>query len=81
MKRPIEANDFIREALEFTATFDNKLRTWACAADMSAEERQALVRGIHQCAKRADALGAELGHVSVRCQSGANSRSVHALSH
>ena len=60
MKRPIEANDFIREALEFTATFDKKLRTWACAADMSAEERQALVRGIHQCANELTLLAQSL---------------------
>jgi len=60
MKRPIEVNDFICEALEFTATFDNKLRTWACAADMSTEDRQALVQSIHQCANQPTLLAQSL---------------------
>lgn len=60
MKRPIEVNDFIREALEFTATFDNKLRTWACATDMSTEDRQALVQSIHQCANQLTLLAQSL---------------------
>jgi len=59
-KRPVEANDFIREALEFTATFDNKLRTWACAVDMPTEDRQALVQSIHQCANELTLLAQSL---------------------
>lgn len=46
-----EANDFIRELLEFTADYSARLTAWHEAnPDMDSEDKSAMMRTIHQCA-------------------------------
>jgi predicted transcriptional regulator len=49
--KEIEANDFIRRALEGMTTINNELRKWYRDAKktISEEDRDALIRTFHQC--------------------------------
>lgn len=46
-----EVNDFIRELLEFTTDYSNRIKAWHKAnSNLASDDKKALMRTIHQCA-------------------------------